>query len=296
MIKTLGYEELKHGAAAVRLPRDVIAVEGPDAQSYLQGQVSQDIDSLAIDESAYSLILQPQGKVDAWFRISRLGDAHFVLDVDAGAGDALIARINRFMLRVDFTIEVLDWDCVAVRGPQAPHDLDAAIVTPVDWAPMHGVDLLGPSVALPSGVAEASLAAYEVLRIEAGIPIMDREFTEDTIPAESGIVERSASFTKGCYTGQELVARIESRGNNTPRNLRGLVCNGDVSPPIGAALFAAGNREKSVGTVTSVAISPERQAAIALAYVGRGIEVSSLVDVVWDGGETVATVNSLPLV
>ena len=289
------YTAMKREVAAVRLPRDVISVRGPDAQSYLQGQISQDVEQLAVGASAWSLILQPQGKVDAWFRITKVGDDDFVLDIDAGAGAALVARIERFKLRVDFAIEWLGWGCIAVRGPETPGDLEGAVRAPVRWGPMSGVDLLGPDVAIPAGMIEADLDVYEALRIEAGVPVNGRELTEDTIPAEAGIVEQSVSFTKGCYTGQELVARVDSRGNNTPRNLRGLIFTEAVLAPDDAEVFRADNRDKAVGWVTSIAESLDLRAPVALAYVGRAVDVGAEVVVAWDGGETTAVVNSLPL-
>ena len=95
--------------------RDVVLVSGEQATSFLQGQISQDIEMLAespAGASAWSLILQPQGKVDAWFRITSMAEENsFLLDVDQGYGEALLARLNRFKLRTkaDLTLETWDW-------------------------------------------------------------------------------------------------------------------------------------------------------------------------------------------
>ena len=88
---------------------------------------------------------------------------------------------------------------------------------------------LGPQPSPPTGVPLVSLEAYQAVRIEAGVPAMGAELTDRTIPAETGIIDRTVSFTKGCYTGQELVARIDSRGGHVPRHLRGLVLS-DAAP------------------------------------------------------------------
>ncbi len=156
---------------------------------------------------------------------------------------------------------------------------------------------MGPAdeVEAPAGVPAASIADYEVARIEAGVPVMGRELDESTIPAEAGVVDRSVSFTKGCYTGQELVARIDSRGGNVPRRLRGIVVGGDggALPPIGATVHADG---KEVGTVTSVVRSARLGAPVALAYVRRAVEPPADVELRWDGGSTPARVLALPLV
>src|SRR2546430_3889477 len=92
--------------------RDVVLVRGPDAESYLQGQLSQDIAALDVGGSAFSFLLQPQGKVDAWLRVTRLADDEFALDVDAGWGDAVVARLRRFLLRTKADIEAVGWNVV----------------------------------------------------------------------------------------------------------------------------------------------------------------------------------------
>ena len=83
--------------------REAVRVSGPDAAAYLQGQISQDIESLADGEVAWSLVLQPTGKLDAWFRIQRVDGETFLLDIDAGHRDTLVARLRRFLLRTDAT-------------------------------------------------------------------------------------------------------------------------------------------------------------------------------------------------
>ena len=94
-----GYAALREGVAVCALPRDALVVEGVDAETYLQGQVSQDVSTLATGDRTWALVLQPQGKVDAWARIHRTAEDAFVVDVDAGCGDALGARLTRFLLR-----------------------------------------------------------------------------------------------------------------------------------------------------------------------------------------------------
>jgi tRNA-modifying protein YgfZ len=268
----------------VGVPRDVVRVTGPDAVSFLQGQVSQDVDRLAPGASAWSFVLQPQGKVDAWFRVSRPAEGDgLLLDVDGGFGDALVQRLERFKLRTKADFERLaDWRCVAVRGVDGPRR--------AGWPGVDGHDLLGPSPEPPAGVAEGTLGQYEALRIECGVPAMGRELTERTIPAEAGawVIEASVSFTKGCYTGQELVARIDSRGGNVPRHLRGLILDGDAVPAPGAAVTIEGD---DVGSVTSAAWSDRLDAVVALAYVKRDVDVPTGGGV--DG--RVARIEPLPL-
>ncbi len=283
------YRAFRESAGAVELPRDFLRAAGPDAVSFLQGQLSQEVAGLAAGASTWALLLQPQGKVVAFLRVLRVGEEEYVLETDAGYGEAVVDRLNRFKLRVKADIEPLEWRCVAVRGPRS-HDLvEGGVVA--DWPGLPGVDLVGESVSAPEGVPVCSMEAYEAVRIEAGIPVMGRELDENTIPAEAGVVDRSVSFTKGCYTGQELVARIDSRGGNVPRRLRGLVVEGPV--PVGATLAADG---KDAGRVTSVAWSPGLGSTVALAYVRRAVEPPAEVVVTWDGGSVSARVEALPLV
>lgn len=294
-----GYRALREDRAAVRVPRDVVVASGPDATTYLQGQLSQDLAGLADGEATWSFVLSPQGKVDAWLRVSRLDDERLVLDVDAGVGEALLARLERFKLRTRADLDlVTGWSCVAVRGPRsvdvAVDRTTATVVAPVAWpGDVVGVDLVGPDPAVPVAVPLAPVEALDALRIECGVPVVGRELHPDTIPAEAGawVVEGSVSFTKGCYTGQELVARIDSRGGNVPRPVRGVVVEGDV-PPIGAEVLVAG---EVVGQLTSVARSPEL-GSVALAPIARRVEPPADVVVRWASNEAVGQVRSLPLV
>jgi tRNA-modifying protein YgfZ len=218
------------------IERDVVVVEGQDAESFLQGQLSQDVAALAVGEEALSFLLQPQGKVDALLRVRRDGGERFLLDVDAGFGQAVVDRLSRFKLRVKCEIT------------------------------LAGVE----SLPEPWGTGS---------RLAAGWPAMGRELDDKTIPGETGLVDRAVSFTKGCYTGQELVARIDSRGGNVPRHLRRLTLAS--SAPEGAAVEVDG---KERGRLTSV------EGAEALAYVQRDVVPPADVEVVWDGGRTTAQV------
>ncbi|HWI04647.1 MAG TPA: glycine cleavage T C-terminal barrel domain-containing protein [Acidimicrobiales bacterium] len=284
------YQAFRESAGAVELPRDFVRATGPDVNSFLQGQLSQEVAGLGVGASTWALLLQPQGKVTAFLRVSRVGDEELVLETDAGFGPAVIERLNRFRLRVKCDLDPLAWRCLAVRGPRAHELVPEGLVA--DWPGLPGRDLVGESPAAPAGVPMCGMDAYEAVRIEAGIPVMGRELDEGTIPAEAGVVDMSVSFTKGCYTGQELVARIDSRGGNVPRRLRGLVL-ADGPAPVGAAVQADG---KEVGQLTSVAFSPGLDATVALAYVRRAVEPPAEVVVEWDGGSSPARVEALPLV
>ncbi len=303
-----GGEALRTGMAARVIGRDVVTATGTDARSYLQGQCSQDLDGLAVGESTESLVLSPQGKVDAYVRVTRTGDESFVLDTDAGCGADLLARLQRFKLRVAVDLEQVDWACLALRGPAATAaggtaDEDGPLLAPaVAWPGWSGVDLLGPAPAgdpelgswLPEGAEWCDAETWEAARIGAGVPMGGREVKESTIAAEVGLVERTVSFTKGCFTGQELVARLDARGSNVARHLWGLVVADGARPPVGAAVWTT-DGEHEVGALSSMAWSQERGAAVALATLQRRVVPPESVLVRWDGAEVLAEAWPLPL-
>jgi folate-binding protein YgfZ len=207
-------------AAPDRGPRrDVVAVSGPDALTYLQSQVSQDLRDQAVGERRWTFLLEPNGRVAVLAGITRTEEDTFELDTDAGFGDALLARLDRFRIRVKAT---------TVLRPaldSSPPDPDA-----------------------------------ERARIEAAWPRMGAEIVPgETIPAETGVTEVAVSFTKGCYPGQELVERMDSRGASAPRRLRRVDVAAGTQP--GDPLL--GDDGQPIGTVTSVV------GTAALAYVKR---------------------------
>jgi tRNA-modifying protein YgfZ len=298
------YDALRHGVGGVILPRDVLAVSGPDAVEYLQGQCSQDVATLAEGESADALLLSPQGKVDASIRVTRTAGDAFLIDTDAGFGEVAQARLLRFRLRVKVDIEPVLWVCLAIRGPESgsvpPASEPGVLRLPVEWPGLSGFDLIGPAPSLPETVRPCGIGAWEAARIEAGIPVMGREVTENTIPAEAALVERSVSFTKGCFTGQELVARLDARGTKVARRLCGIVVNDpERPPPVGATVYTT-DGEHQVGQLTSVAWSPGLRTTVALATLQRRVAPPAAVSVRWDeDGRSVdvgAEAKPLPLI
>lgn len=225
-------------------------VEGRDALDYLHSQVSQDLRSLAVGDAAATLVLDPTGKVVALARVLRSGDHAAVVDVDAGVGDALEERLRRFKIRVQAEISRIDWRCLAVRGEGADgiRATPGAVVVPAWWGDGTAVDLLGPAPQPPAGVPEGSPDELERARVLAGWPSAGAEITASTIPAELGLEAVAISFTKGCYPGQELVERMDSRGASAPRSLRRLTVAEGSRP--GDPVLVDG---VEVGVLTSVA-------------------------------------------
>lgn len=351
----LAYRALRETAGAYYLERDFVSVRGPDALGLLQSQLTQDLAPLAVGDSTESLVLSPQGHLDAYLRVTRASTDRFVLDVAAGWGPAVLERLERFRIRARAEISPLGWQCLSIRGPGtsslvsalAPYisfpldpegtgeqpaaqaasahpegpetGFDPTIRVDASWPGLPGLDLLGPAPAVPPGVLLVSevaglaapldapvapwFAAWEAVRIEAGIPAMGRELTTKTIPAETGLAERTISSTKGCYTGQELVARMAARGNRAPRSICGLVLGAGKPapaaepwppwPPPGSEVRFEGAAR---GTVTTSSFSLLLAAPVALAVVQRGLPVPSEVLVVHDGRERAASARALPLI
>jgi hypothetical protein len=162
-----------------------------------------------------------------------------------------------------------------------------------------GADLVGPVAELSgvwtalvaAGVRPAGLSAFEAARVRAGVPRQGRDIDERTIPQEAFLELDAVSFTKGCFLGQELVCRIDSRGhvNRLLRRLELGEMGIDTTPPAGAGIVVA---DKEVGALTTVARS--ESGVVALGYVRREVEVPADVVVRWDGGEAPAVATALP--
>lgn len=262
------------------VPVDVIEVAGPDAATYLQGQLSQNVEALGLGGSAYSLLLAPQGFVEAWFRVVRKEKDRYWLIVDSGFGESAKSRLERFKLRVDCSISLHNYILSSVRSLQPDASIDSEdlasdyqgshAVVDTRWSSEPGFDIVGPQKVEIDGADIGTIEDFERLRISSSQPAMGRELTEKTIPAAAGIVERSVDFSKGCYVGQELVARIDSRGNNTPQRLHQVrFAEGRVSD--GETIYSSSGK---AGTVTSsVATS---SGSLTLAYLKRDTDVSAI--------------------
>jgi tRNA-modifying protein YgfZ len=273
--------------------RDVVWVDGPDARTYLQGQVSQDLDPLGVGDVADALVLSPQGKLDAYVAVAVAAPERFAVAVDAGFGEVLYERLRRFKLRVKATLELTTTAVVEVRGPLAtppPSAPDGVLVLGYRFGSLVGYDLLGDGARLPEGVAAGDEGAFEVARILAGVPRMGHELTERTIPQEAGLVDRAVSFSKGCYTGQELVARLDARGNRVPWRLRLVRAAGDV---VAAPEDELDDGEARIGRITSAAYSPVLGATVALGYLRREFVPPGTVTLRTAGGSTAAEVVAL---
>jgi folate-binding protein YgfZ len=225
--------------------RDFVCVAGPDAADYLQRMVSNDVEALAPGEACPALLLTAKARVIAPLVVLRRGPEDFLLLSEPGLGGVVLAQLTRMRLRARCEIEPEAHEAVLVFGG------DVGFAT--DWP--------GARETLDAGL-EPTLSddELELLRIENGVPRWEREIDDRILPAEAGLDETHVSFSKGCYPGQEPVARLHYRGHPN-RRLR-VVALDDV-PEHDAPLLHDG---REVGRVTSAARRDDGT-VVALAYV-----------------------------
>jgi folate-binding protein YgfZ len=299
------YRAARAGTGYVTGTLAIIWAEGSDAVSFIDGQLSQDIPAMGSGTVARALLLEPRGKLVAPGWVLRGHDlVGFV--VDAAAAEPALERLASFMFRVDVelrldiapTHEVWGRDAVTTAtdagldpgsGWQRHGDRVAALLS---GGALDRVLVTGSDESLQSaGAVPIGSVAWSTIRIEAGEPVMGIDIDASTIPQESGLVEASVSFTKGCYVGQELVARIDSRGR-VNRRLVGLTMSTNIVPPLGSRVVVDGEER---GVVTSVGESLTLRAPVAMAMVRREAADGSTVRIEWGSGGAEAVVHPLPL-
>ena len=293
-----------------RSERGKLALAGADAATFLQGQVTNDVEGLGVGAGCYAAFLTPKGKMLGDVRILNTGD-ELLMDTERVALQALFNMIRRFSLgyAVELHKRTLERGLLSLIGPDAVAIAGVDYLSPEENAHAPacvagiqarairtdtGIDLLchaGDLEALRNGLEEAGAlsvgeAAVECLRVERGRPRYGIDLDDTVIPQEAGLNERAVSFTKGCYVGQETVARLYYRGKPN-RNLRGLRLSGPAEP--GEELSSGG---RAVGRITSVASSP-RFGPIALAFVRREASVGTTVSV-GSGDGLAGEVTELP--
>jgi len=317
--RTPGRDEdraLRTGAALVDTSaREVIRVSGPDRVSFLQGMVTQDVEGLPVGSVADAALLTAKGAMVADARVVKRTDDILLL-TEPGFGPVVLGMLERYLISEDAELSDASpvFGQLAVVGPEADalaaralgleppagaalRPFDAAGTT--GWALpqgllLPGVDLLLPVDALlpvfdrllEAGATPAGFAALEVLRVERGTPRFGADMDEKTIPLEANL-QRALHFQKGCYIGQEVIARATFRGH-VNRHLVGLRFSGEL-PAARTELFSGDRR---VGWVTSAVRSP-RFGAIGLGYAHRDVAQPGT-ELTLAGGAGTARIEALP--
>ena len=284
--------------------RSRLCLTGADRVRFLHGQITNDVKRLRPDEGCYAALVTAKGKMQSDLNVFALPD-ELLLDFEPGLTTAIKARLEKYLVADDVqVVEVAPhYGMLSVQGPQAetvvhalglfaelpPWEFSFAKISDATLGEIYlmnqprigltGFDLFVPTSSL-GAVADKLIAAtktiggracgwtaFEIARIEAGIPRFGADMDEASLPLECGIEARAVSYQKGCYIGQEVLNRIHSIGH-VNRELRGLrMTDEPKNPPLkGDKLFHA---NKEIGHITSAVHSPTLNATIALGYVRR---------------------------
>jgi len=245
-----------------RRERDFVRAAGPDAEDYLQRMLSQDVD-LDLDDARPALLLTAKARVIATLVVLRRGPQDFLLSTERGLGERVLAELRRFRFAAKVELEPEEHQATVVFSEERPDGVGYPVAD-------YGEPAWELLDAGPDG-EEIGQDQLEVLRIRAGTPATGRELDERVLPAEAGLTETHVSFTKGCYPGQEPVARLHYRGHAN-RGLRVLRIESDEPPAYDTELTFEG---KAVGRVTSAASDPEG-GVLALGYVRREVPADAV--------------------
>lgn len=289
------YRALREAAGALVRERRTIVAAGAEAAEYLQGQLTNDVEALEPGQGCYAALLDRKGRIQADLRVLRFAD-RLALDTEPAAAEAVVRHLSFYKVGREVTIDDRTAELavisiigpaaaeLAIAGPAGPEhahrEVEIGSLSATVVATDAGVDLLiaaadveaAGDVLRARGIEAVSEAAAEIVRVESGRPRFGHEISAQTMPAEAGIEERAVSFTKGCYIGQETVARLHYKGRPN-RRLRGLRLD---APATAGDSIRLGERD--VGAIGSAVVSPAR-GPIALAIIRREAEPGARLEV-----------------
>ncbi|HEY6653325.1 MAG TPA: glycine cleavage T C-terminal barrel domain-containing protein [Solirubrobacterales bacterium] len=280
------YRALREEAGYLARERAALIVRGADAAEYLQGQLTNDTEALEREQGHYAALLDRKGHLQSDMRLLHLENDEIWIDLEPGPAPGVLKHLRTYSIGRDVEVDDVTerWAITSLIGPRSVQlagfeglgpehaqrfrEWDGTEVLAV--ATDVGLDLLTSAdqaatlaeLLRAAGAAEVSEQAAEIIRVESGRPRFGLDMGPESMPAEAGITERAVDFEKGCYIGQEPVARLHYRGKPN-RTLRGLRLS---SPAEHGDPLLHGDRE--VGTVGTVCLSPAL-GPIALAIVRR---------------------------
>ncbi|WHZ22869.1 MAG: tRNA-modifying protein YgfZ [Nitrospira sp.] len=316
----VGLSDLSH--------RGKLRVTGDDRIKWLQSIISNDILPLQPGQGRYSSFLTHKGKMLGYFRVYIQSDVVWIEDVGE-VGDATFQALRKFLLygtkaKMDNCAE--SWGLLLVSGPNAAELIVAAFGTDVrslgllsqvpttisghpalvirtEETGEQDFEVLMPADSVtaaweqlmtagaPFGIKPVGAAARDILRVEAGLPKAGPDLNEEIVPPEANLEEKAFSLSKGCYPGQEVVARMDTYGN-VRRHLVGLIVQNQAVPPKGSKLFS-GDRE--VGWISSAVFSPQQKTVLAFGFPLRDFSSpGTTLTVEVEGTRHTATVHVLP--
>jgi folate-binding protein YgfZ len=310
--------------------RGRLCITGADRTRFLHGQVTNDVKALRAGKGCYAALITAKGRMESDLNIYCLRD-ELLLDFEPGLTAKVSQRLDKYIIADDVQIVdvATDYGLLSVQGPAAatvikelgffsevPDEAFSFVVaTPEDAGEIvlvnqprlgsSGFDLFVPRASLETvagrlmdsakraGGRSCGWQAFEMARIEAGIPRFGADMDESNIPLEAGLENRGISFSKGCYIGQEVISRIRTYGQ-VAKALRGLRLAPELKnlPAKGDKLFHAG---KEIGYVTSAVASSNLKAAVALGYVRKEAnQVGTELELVTAGGKSPVRIVELP--
>lgn len=312
------YHATRHGAAVVRQPwnRGLIRLAGPDRITWLQGMVTNDVEKLLPGQGAYAAHLNAQGKMVAQMTI--LADADVLwLALETSNVGKLSEVLERMIVMEDVQSEDHSgsFESIAVIGPAAGSVLESWLGEPLRlnqaydhreflkcsrivrdelgytvWADVSRVNAILDGL-VAAGAIPIEETTWNIVRTEAGLPVYGVDIDETTTLPEIG--DKGIRYDKGCYIGQEVVARIKYIGH-VNRRFMGFISNADQLPERGSAVQVGG---KDVGYITTSVLSPHLEKAIALGFVNRVAAISGTsVELVSGESRIVSTVSELPFI
>jgi folate-binding protein YgfZ len=282
-----------------------LRINGTARAKFLQGILTNDVNVLNPGRGLYAAVLTSKGKMQADLTVYALSDWWWV-DAEPEVAGTLPTLLSRYTIGTDAVVSSMaaTHSILSLYGPTAPRVLAAAFpgpsiptgdlaVSEMDWnghrlviaeagyPGVPGYKILAQSEAieatrhalLAAGASAVDSAALEVVRIEGGVPRFGIDMSDENFPPEARIEERAISYTKGCYMGQETIARIKTYGH-VNRLLVGLYPDTDRPVPAGTRIMSTGGENKDVGYVTSSVLSPALGRVIALGYVHRSLDVT----------------------
>ena len=270
-------------------PRALWRLSGPDAPRYLNGQVTNDITPLRESQGCYAAVCTAKGRMEGDLFIARHGD-DFYLEAVAELRESLGARLEKYLVADDAVLEDISnqWSLSHVFGANPPPAPELGFVVPHArfGVPGHDVWVAAPGAVIIGDSVDA--ITIETLRLDHGLPRWGAELTPTTLPPEAGprLID-AISYTKGCYVGQEVIARLKSVGH-VNRTLVFLLSSSAGFPVPGAKLV---RDEKEVGVVTSSGFSPRLECGVALGYVQLALAVEKSE---FQSGDLTMTLTSPP--
>jgi folate-binding protein YgfZ len=254
--------------------RAKLRVTGADRFRFLNGQITNDLRKASQAAAIEACVLTAKGKVNAHLFLATLGET-FVIDAEPELREILRARLERYVIADDVKIEDVtdEFSLFHVLADEPPASSSRRILsthrfsaTGWDiWTDPAHYDAVRDELASAHLFVDAATA--EVMRIEQGLPRWGRELTEEIIPIEANLEERTIDYQKGCYIGQEVISRIKMSGQ-TNKRLCGLISRNDTPLQAGMKLVAPSASGKEAGWITSATSTQQRE--IALGYVKRG--------------------------